>query len=253
LISRRQAASTPTRPGENSFPLSVELSMARRRRVKIWQLLGGSRLSWWFHAKAALTASVLFVAHAAHAAGGGGEGGHHEPHVANWFSVAPEVNAEAPALGWMMFSFAVFLFVIYRAAGRPFANFLESRHTTVKNAIEEAKKAKDEAEKKQREYEEKLARLDDEIAKLKSEFETRGRAEIERLEVAGKAASARILKDAEATISAELKQAEVTLKTEASRLALELAEEKIKAVLSDADDARMRKDFFQGLSQSPPN
>lgn len=230
--------------------------MARRRRMKIWQILGGSRLAWWFRAKSALTASTVTVANVlvalltsspAHAAGGG-EGGHHEPHVANWFSVAPEVNAEAPALGWMMFTFAVFVFIVYRAVARPFANFLEARHLTVKSAIEEARKAKDEAEKKQREYEEKLARLDDEVAKLKGEFEARGRAEIERLEAAGKAASARILKDAESTISAELKQAEVTLKAEASRLALELAEEQIKAALSDADESRLRKDFLQGLA-----
>jgi len=227
--------------------------MSRRRRSKIWQLLGGTRLAWWFRAPRPLSSTLamlstaLFVATDALAAGGG-EGGHHEPHVENWFSVAPEVNAHAPALGWMMCTFAIFCFIVYRAAGKPFAAFLETRHSTVKNAIEEAKKAKEEAEKKQREYEDKLARLDDEVGKLKSEFESRGRAEIERLEAAGKTAANRIMKDAEATIAAELKQAEVTLKAEASRLALEIAEEKIKSALSTQDDQRLRQDFLRGLS-----
>lgn len=226
--------------------------MARRRRMKIWQFLGGTRLAWWFNAPRPLTSTLavlstaLFVA--ADALASGGEGGHGEAHIENWFSVAPEVNAHAPALGWMMCTFAVFCFIVYRAAGKPFAAFLETRHTTVKNAIEEAKKAKEEAEKKQREYEDKLARLDDEVGKLKSEFESRGRAEIERLEAAGKTAANRIMKDAEATIAAELKQAEVTLKAEASRLALEIAEEKIKGALSAQDDQRLRQDFLRGLS-----
>jgi F-type H+-transporting ATPase subunit b len=231
--------------------------MARRRHKKVSQMNERTRFTSWSRAETALTSSMLFVMHAlvspSARAAGGAEGAHHEPHVANWFSVAPEVNAEAPALGWMMFTFAVFVFVVYRAAGRPFSNFLEARHSTVKNAIEEAQKAKAEAEKKQREYEDKLARLDDEVAKLRAEFETRGRAEIERLEAVGKSAAQRILKDAEATISAELKQAEVTLKAEASRLALEIAEEKIKAALSVADDVRMRQEFLKGLSESAPN
>lgn len=228
--------------------------MNRRRKSKLWQLLGGHRLTWWLprprHAAAAALAVV--VPTLALASGGGEEtaehGGHHGPHVANWFSVDPAVNAHAPALFWMMFTFAVFLFILKRFAGGPFANFLQMRHQTVKNAIEEARKAKAEAEAKEREYAEKLARLDDEVGKLKAEFEARGKAEIDRLEAAGKVASQRILKDAEATIQAELQQAETALKTEAARLALELAEEKIRGGIGDADEARLRKEFLDGLA-----
>lgn len=179
----------------------------------------------------------------------GGEGDHgHEAHVANWFNPLGEENRHAPALAWVMFTFAVFAAIVVRFGKKPLKSYVEQRHDVVKGAIEEAKKAKEEAEAKKREYEQRLAALDDEIAALKKEFEERGRAEMARLEEAGKRSAERIRKDAEETIAAETERAQQALKAEAAKLALELAEARIRQAVTDADEKRLRDQFLAELA-----
>jgi hypothetical protein len=45
-----------------------------------------------------------------------GEDGDHHAHVANWFDPMGEANHHAPALFWVMMTFAVFVFMLYRFA-----------------------------------------------------------------------------------------------------------------------------------------
>jgi F-type H+-transporting ATPase subunit b len=193
--------------------------------------------------------SLLAVTLATPAFASGGEDGEHHAHVANWFDPMGEANHHAPALFWVMVTFAVFLFMLYRFAWPGLKQYIKVRHDDVKNAIEEAKQAREEAEAKKREYETRLKALDDEIAALKKDFEDRGKAEMARLEEAGRAAAERIKKDAEDTISAESERAQETLRKEASKLALELAEERIIKAVSSADEKRLQDDFLNQLAQ----
>lgn len=179
--------------------------------------------------------------------GGGHGGGHHEPHVTNWVSLG-EVNKHAPALAWLSLTFVIFVGILLYFVKRPLGNYLEHRHVSIKNAIEEARIAKEEAERKKREYEQRLQQLDDEVVKMRAEFEARGRSEMERLEAAGKAAAERILKDAESTIAADFARAQDALKAEASRLALQLAEQRISAALTEADEAQLRTSFISEIA-----
>ena len=58
----------------------------------------------------------------------------------------------------------------------------------------------------------------------------------------------KIAKDAEDTIGAEMERARETLRAEASRLALQLAEERIKHMLTAADDEKLKKTLIQDLA-----
>lgn len=180
------------------------------------------------------------------ASGGGGAHGH-EPHVANWFGLGSQ-HQQTPALGWMMFTFAVFVTLLFVWARRPLARHLESRSAGIRKALEEAQQARADAEARAAETEARLAQLDAEVAALKEEFRNQGQAEFARLEETARAAAARIAKDAEDTIQAETARARESLKAEGARLALGLAEERIARAMAPADQQRLAQAFIHDLS-----
>lgn len=177
---------------------------------------------------------------------GGGHGEVHHPHVSNWWHFG-DAYKETPALGWLAITFVVFVVGLIAVAKKPMNVFLENRADAVRKAIEEATRAKADAERRAREAEEKLAALDAEVRRMKSDFESQGKAELERLEKVGRDTAARIAKDAEDTIAAEVDRARTVLRAEAARLALESAEERIKAAVTADDDARLRQSLVQHL------
>jgi len=192
--------------------------------------------------------AVTTAAVPAIAAGGEAAGHHGAPHVQNWWGLGSEW-AHAPALGFLMVTFVVFLGLLHAALKKPLSGYIEQRSNDVRNALEEAQKAKANAEAKAAEYEDRLAKLDGELDQLKNDFRARGDAEVKRLEAAGQAAAERILKDAEDTISAEFEKAQTALKLEASRLALSVAENTIRSNIAAADHVRLEQGFIADVAQ----
>ena len=175
--------------------------------------------------------------------------GHHEAHLSdiNWFGMGEEF-ADKPAFVWMSVTFLIFVAILVTVARPALKTYLETRADTVERAIAEATRARQDAERRAREAEAKLAALDDEVRSMKADFEVQGKAEAERIEKAAVEMSKKIAKDAEDTIGAEVQRAREQLRAEASRLALQLAEERIKTMLSDADDARLKKSLINDLA-----
>jgi F-type H+-transporting ATPase subunit b len=187
----------------------------------------------------------LLTAAQALAAGGGGEhggGAHHAPHF-EWF----KWDMNAPPVGWLIFDFALFLFLLVKFAGKPLSNALAQRHHAVKKAIEEAAAAKADAVKKAAEFDARLKTLDAEIAALREEFKKSGEAARERLQDAGKRTADRLLKDTQLQIGAEEARATQALRQEAARLALEMAEKLVGERVKDADHKKFKDDFVAGL------
>ena len=177
-------------------------------------------------------------------ASGGGEaaGGHGAPHVEFW-----KWDMHAPPVGWLIFDFALFVWILVRFAGRPLSDTLAQRHNAVKKAIEEAAQAKAEAERKAREFDERVKKLDGEIALLRAELRKNGEAARERLTEAGKRTAERIAKDTQMTIAAEETRAKEALQQEAARLALEMAEKIVGQKLTADDHKKLREDFVREL------
>jgi F-type H+-transporting ATPase subunit b len=189
--------------------------------------------------------SVLLSASAALAAGGGG--GHHEPHIANVWGLG-EKYADTPALGWLSITFAIFAFGLVRLAGPALKKHLVTRADTIEHAMAEAKKAKEDAERRAKDAEAKLAALEGEVARMQADFEAQGKLEAERIQKAAEEMAKKIAKDAEDTIGAETQRAREHLRAEASALALQLAEERIKKLLTPADDQKLTKTLISELS-----
>ena len=175
--------------------------------------------------------------------------GHHEAHLSdiNWVGMG-EQYADRPAFVWMSITFLTFVAILVKFGRPPLQVYLQTRADTVEKAIAEATRARQDAERRAREAEAKLAALDTEIRNMKADFETQGKAEAERIEKAAAEMSVKIAKDAEDTIGAEMQRAREQLRAEASKLALQLAEERIKAMLTDADDARLKKSLINDLA-----
>ena len=197
-------------------------------------------------ASVSLSALAMLIADVGLAAGGG-HGGHHEPHVANWWGIG-EKYAESPALGWLAVTFAVFAFGVFSFAKDPLKRHLETRADTIEKAMIEAKKAKEAAEARAKEAEAKLASLEGEVKKMKADFEAQGKLEAARIEKAAEEMSKKIAKDTEDTIAAETERAREQLRAEASKLALQLAEERIRQMLTPADDEKLKSKLINELS-----
>lgn len=211
----------------------------------------------------ALAASFFFASFAALAQHGeaveaassarGGEhaaavGGHHAaPHVSNWWGMGEQYSA-TPALGWLTVTFLVFVGVFVFFAGPALKRYLEARADVVETAMAEARRAKENAEGRAREAEAKLAALSGEVDKMKAEFAAQGRLESQRIAAVAAEMAKKIGRDAEDTIGAETQRAMEALRVEASRLALQIAEDRIKQMLSAADDERFKGSLLQGLS-----
>lgn len=178
---------------------------------------------------------------------GAAHGGHGEPHIANWWTMG-EAMAKTPALGWLTITFLIFAGGLVYLVKKPLSLHLQTRADTVEKAMAEAQKAKEAAEKRAREAEARLASLDDEMKKMRVDFEAQGKAEAERIEATAKEMAAKVAKDAEDTIRAEVERAKETLRGEASKLALQVAEERIKTMLSAADDERLKKSLIRDLT-----
>lgn len=191
----------------------------------------------------------MFIATAAVAAEHGeAAGGHHgAPHVSNWWGIG-EQYANTPALGWLTITFLIFVGILV-FFGRPaIKRHLETRADAVEKAIAEARRAKEDAEKRAKDAEAKLAALSGEVEKMKAEFTAQGKLEAERIATAAADMAKKIARDTEDTIGAETERAKEALRVEASKLAMQLAEERIKQLLTDADDGKLKTSLIQGLS-----
>ena len=159
-----------------------------------------------------------------------------------------EQYANTPALGWLTITFLIFVGVLV-FFGRPaIKRHLETRADVVERAIAEARRAKEDAERRAADAEQKLAALAGEVEKMKGGFAAQGKLESERIAAAAEEMSKKIGRDAEDTITAEIERAKEALRLEASKLALQLAEERIKTMLSAADDDKLKQSLIQGLS-----
>ncbi len=165
----------------------------------------------------------------------------------NWWGLGSAYK-ENPAIGWMLVTFGIFIFLLKHFAQKPLSDFLQARSVGIKNAIEEGRIARQEAAAKLAQYERRLLELDSEIARLKADFAHQGELEKSRLKLEAEKVAAQMLKDAEQTLKAEVSRALRELKAE---IALKLMDSAKASLGVKADlDAGLLKSFAADIQES---
>jgi len=190
-------------------------------------------------------ASVLlfFVLLAMNAHAGGHEAAEH--HESLYTALSENPMPLLKDLLWRVVNFAILLWILIKATGKPIKNYFANRRESLVRAIDEARKAKEAAERLFREYEEKLARLDDEIKELESRIKADAEAEKQRILSEAERFVEKVKHQAEQMADQEVVMAKRRLKDEAAKLAMEAAEVMIKENISAADQHKMVENYLE--------
>ncbi|MBH1989523.1 MAG: ATP synthase F0 subunit B [Myxococcaceae bacterium] len=145
----------------------------------------------------------------------------------NWWGIGPSYR-ESPAIGWVLLTFAIFLFLLYRFARTPLRTYLEDRSNRIRTAIQEAQIAREDAARKLSQYESRLAELDAEIASMKLDFQNQGKQEQARLQEEAEKIAELIRTESQETLKAEILRTVAKLKRDLAEKVLGSALEHLK-------------------------
>lgn len=171
-----------------------------------------------------------------------------ENHGINWWGLGSKYS-EAPAMGWYLITFIIFLAALYYAIKKPLNLYLEARSNDIRLAIDEAKIAKAKAEEQFAVYQARLMKLDDEIVQMNADFTKLGDQEKAIIKADADKIAAQIMKDAGAVIAAESERAEFNLKHAISREVIELATKELIKNMTPQIEAGLKEDFIKDLNK----
>lgn len=188
----------------------------------------------------------------------GAAAGHHEegPVIENWFSwdYGAGKTHKHPPFGFALLNFGIFLFVLYRLAGKSFFEFMKNRHLGVQRALDEAAEIRGKAEAELSRYEARISRIDTEVAELLAAVRKEAQDERARIIAAAEAQAEALRRDAETQIAAEIARARAELTRKVSEHALAAAEALLRAQIAEQDQKRLLDDYvanLEGLSATP--
>jgi F-type H+-transporting ATPase subunit b len=147
-------------------------------------------------------------------------------------------------------NFSIFLFLLYKYAWPAVKTSLAARHREVAEAMAVAERAREEAEAIRRDYVAKEAALDETRRRMLEEISRGAEADRARLLKDAEEAAQRLRTDAERQAEYDLSRARRELRAEAARLAADLAEKEVRSKLTDADRARLVREFVEGAARS---
>ena len=173
-----------------------------------------------------------------------------ENHI-NWFSFdykagadqAPEHRHMPPPFAFALINFAIFAFIMWKLAARPLADFVRTRHTTIRKDLDEAQALHKEAEARLAEYQQKIAGLDREIDTLLAQVKQEAEGEKARIIAEAERQAVALKAEAEAQIQVELRRMQAALKSEAVNAAIAAAEQLLATRTTSEDQVRLSERF----------
>jgi F-type H+-transporting ATPase subunit b len=179
------------------------------------------------------------------------EGG---PYV-NWFDFGykgkthPDGAPVSPPFVLALINFGLLLTLLGFTAAPAIARYLDKRHVTIKEALEESARLRDEAKLKLEDYQKRIAAVEDEvdalIAGIRADAEAEKKIILERA-----AAQAKLLRvDAEKRIAADLARARRELEVEVVAAAVAAAEKLMRERTTPADQKRLAEYFITELGK----
>lgn len=152
-------------------------------------------------------------------------------------------------IGMMFANFAIYASIMLYFVVPALRKYFTSKHTTIKQQLDESAQLRDEAAAKLDEYNQRIANVEKEVEQLLAETRKTAEAERERILEDAKAQAAAMERDAELRIQAEIQRAQVVLEREVIAAATEVAEKLLKVRTTSSDHNALVDGFISSLEQ----
>ena len=155
-----------------------------------------------------------------------------------------------PPTIFAIINFCLFAGLLVWKAAPPIKKFVQQRHITIKEALEESARLREEAKQKLDEYSEKIANVNAEVDELLAGIRADAEAERERIIAEAEAQAEALKRDAEARIAADLARARRELELEIIAAATAAAERLIREKATLSDQHKLIDTFISGIAPS---
>ena len=146
-----------------------------------------------------------------------------------------------------LINFAVMLGVLLKFAAKPFKDFLQSRHNTVKEKVDEAERLLREAQSLKSTYQTKLARVDEEMEAFRRAALEEAEREKSKIVAEARALADRIRQQAQLAYDQEMKEAMTAVQARIARRTLDAAEAAVRRIFKEEDHNKMVDEFIEQL------
>jgi F-type H+-transporting ATPase subunit b len=221
------------------------------KRALLSALLSGAVLFGWG------TARAQDHEQGEHAPAAEGHGEHGDEHgAAHGHGAEPLnfANFDGPGIPLvaMLFNFAALIAILIWLGKKPLKEFLMSRHVGIRDALADAQRTRAEAEGRYKRYSERLDHLDRELDRLREEMSTVAQAERDRIVADAEERAARLQRESEFLLSQEIKQVRKDLERDLAVAAIAAAEEVLRRVTTEQDQARLAEVYLDALGKETP-
>lgn len=141
-------------------------------------------------------------------------------------------------------NFVIFVFLLYKFAGRPVKNYFKERAHSIEEALKEAKEAREEAQRRAKEYAEKVKGAEVELKDLLRKAEMERDEQVKRIREETDRMVERIREQAEAAADLEVKKARKELQREAAELSVGMAVKLLEENFTDEDQERLLGEYI---------
>ncbi|MCG8425183.1 MAG: hypothetical protein MJE77_45465 [Proteobacteria bacterium] len=161
----------------------------------------------------------------------------------------PGEQEMSPPVLLLFMNFAVVLFIVGWRLAPPVKEYARKRHTSIKEALEEAARLRDEAQTKLDEYTEQVARAEAEVDKLIEDIRASAEAEKKRIVADAEAQAEAMKREAETRIAAELSRARLEIEREVVAKAVAAAEKLIRENATAGDQTQLVDVFISDMQK----
>ena len=190
-------------------------------------------------------------AHGDHAHGAEAHGDHGHGHgggITNWFRFP--ADGENGPFGFAILNFVLLVYLLVRFGKKPFVQFLETRHGTIRDNLAEATRMRQEAQAKLDAIKGKLSNLDAEIAEIKAGVRADAMREKDQIIADARSQADQLIEAADRTLEDEVRRARRMLEREAVSAAMTAAEKMVRDKINSSDRKRINEDYFKQISAS---
>lgn len=172
----------------------------------------------------------------------------HHNIISNFWSLGAAYK-ETPAIGWLIFTFCLFIFILHRIINKKIKEFFKNRSDSIKLEIEESRILYEEAKEEIVAYENRQKNLDSEMDEIRRiSFNKCSENKKAKIIMAKKLAN-NLKEESKVIFQSREEREGRLLKYEISELAIEMALKKIQTKKIDVDHESMYNELLMDINK----